>query len=141
MKKIKIIEYALLVLSFIVFIVAFLNIKTVDSPMLNVYLGWTYALIAIAVVAALGFPLVKAFGNKKSLRNLLILIVGAVVLVGGVYLLAPGNIIEVNKTVEAGTFKFSDAALILTYIFLGAAIVSLIWSVVHQAVGKNKFQK
>jgi len=141
MKKIKLIEYALLVLSFIVFIIAFVNIKSVDSPMLNVYLGWTYALIAIALVAALGFPLVKAVQDKKSLRNLLLLVVGAVVLVGGVYLLAPGKAIDVNTTVDAGTFKFSDAALFLTYIFLGASIIALLWSVIHQATGKNKFQK
>lgn len=141
MKKIKIIEYALLVLSFIVFIIAFVNITSVDSPMLDVYLGWTYALIAIALVGAVGFPLVKALGNKKSLRNLIILIVGAVVLVGGVYILAPGNEIAVNTTVDAGTFKFSDAALLLTYIFLAASIIALVWSVIHQAAGKNKFQK
>lgn len=141
MKKIKIIEYALLVLSFIVFIIAFVNITSVDSPMLDVYLGWTYALIAIALVAAVGFPLVKALGNRKSLRNLVILIVGAVVLVCGVYLLAPGKAIDVNTTVDAATFKFSDAALFLTYIFLAASVVALIWGVVHQAAGKNKFQK
>jgi len=133
MKVIKYIEYALLILSLILFIVAFSVIETVDSPMLNVFLGWTYLLIAAALIFTLGFPLANAFKDKKSLKKLVALIVAVVVIFGGAYLIAPGNAIEVNTATTAGTFKFADAALYICYLFVAGALVSLIWSAIRKA--------
>ena len=134
MKVIKYIEYALLVLSLVLFIIAFSAIQTVDSPMLNVFLGWAYILLAVALVFTLGFPLVNAFKDKKSLKKLIILIVGAVVIFGGAYLIAPGNPINVNTAVDESTFKFADAALFICYLFVAAAAVALIWSGIRKSI-------
>ena len=128
MKVIKYIEYALLVLSLVLFIIAFSAIQTVDSPMLNVFLGWAYILVAVALIFTLGFPLVNAFKDKKSLIKLIVLVVGAVVIFGGAYLIAPGNPISVNTNVDEGTFKFADAAIYICYLFVAGAAVALIWS-------------
>jgi len=134
MKVIKYVEYALLVLSLILFVIAFSAIQTVDSPMLNVFLGWAYLLIAAALVFTLGFPLANAFKDKKSLMKLVAFVVAVVVIFGGAYLIAPGNAINVNTAADAATFKFADAALYICYLFVAGAIVALIWSGIRKAI-------
>jgi hypothetical protein len=135
-KTMKFVEILLLVISVVVFVLAMLLVKGIDSPMLDGYLGWTYILIAIALVFTLGFPLIGAFKNKKSLLKLILLIVAVVVVFGGAYLLAPGNAINVNTEASAGTFKFADAALYIVYLFVAAAFIALIWGAVHKAIKK-----
>ena len=133
MKVIKYIEYALLVLSLVLFVVAFTAIETVDSPMLNVFLGWAYLLIAASVIFTLGFPLVNAFKDKKSLLKLIVLVVAVVVIFGGAYLIAPGDAIAVNTATDAAGFKFADAALYICYLFVAGAVAALIFSAVRKA--------
>ncbi|MCQ2137141.1 MAG: hypothetical protein MJY60_00385 [Bacteroidales bacterium] len=135
MKIWKYIEYILLVLSLIIFIVFFVvNPTTQDAPMLDGYLGWAYILLAITLILALGFPLIRAFKSKKGIIGLLALIIGVVVICGGVYMLAPGTAIDVNTETTAQTFKFTDAALYLTYLFIGASVVAVIWSIIRSAI-------
>ena len=136
MKKLKVVEYALLALSAVVFVIAVTTIKGEDSPTLDLYMGWAYALIAVAIAATIGFPLVKAFKNKKSLVKLLILCAAVVVVFGGAYLLAPGKPIEMNAQVSPGDFKFADTALYIAYLFVGAAIAALLWSGVRKSLKK-----
>ena len=136
MKKLKVIEYALLALSFVVFVIAFVTVTGTESATLDLYLGWVYALIAVALVATLGFPLVKAFKNKKSLVKLLVLIGAVVVIFGGAYLIAPGKEIAINQEVTAGTLKFADTALYIVYLFVAAAVAALIWGGVRNAIKK-----
>ncbi len=135
MKIWKYIEYILLVLSLIIFIVFFVvNPTTQDAPMLDGYLGWAYILLAITLILALGFPLIRAFKSKKGIIGLLALIIGVVVICGGVYMLAPGTAIDVNTETTAQTFKFTDAALYLTYLFIGASVLAVIWSIIRSAI-------
>ena len=135
MKIWKYIEYILLVLSLIIFIVFFVvNPTTQDAPMLDGYLGWSYILLAITLILALGFPLIRAFKSKKGIIGLLALIIGVVVICGGVYMLAPGTAIDVNTETTVQTFKFTDAALYLTYLFIGASVVAVIWSIIRSAI-------
>ncbi|MBQ0024144.1 MAG: hypothetical protein KBT00_00255 [Bacteroidales bacterium] len=134
MKLLKYIEYALLIISLIVFVIGLTTISTESSPALNIYLVWTYILVAAALIFTIGFPLVKAFSDKKSLKKLIILVVAAIVVFGGIYLIAPGKAIDVNTVVSEGTFKFADAALYICYLFVGASVVALIWSAAHKAI-------
>ncbi len=136
MKFIKYIEYALLAISLVLFILAMTSIVTVDSPMLNVILGWTYVLVAISLLFTLGFPLVNAFKDKKSLIKLIVFAVAVVVIVGGAYLIAPGNAVAVNTTVTDATFKFTDAALFITYLFVAGAFCALVWSGIRKVINK-----
>ena len=138
MKIWKYIEYVLLILSLIIFIVFFVvNPTTTDSKMLDGYLGWAYILLAAALCLALVFPILNAFKSKKGIIGLLALIVGVVVVCGGIYLIAPGSPIEVNKAVDASTLKFTDAALYLTYLFIGASLVAVIWGIIRSAIAKR----
>lgn len=135
MKIWKYIEYVLLILSLIIFIVFFVvNPTTTESRMLDGYLGWAYILIGAAVLLALVFPILNAFKSKKGIIGLLALIVGVVVVCGLIYMIAPGSPVEVNKAVDAGTLKFTDAALYLTYLFIAASVVAVIWGIVRSAI-------
>lgn len=136
MKVFKYIEYALLAISLVLFVIAMPSIVTVDSPMLNVTLGWAYVLVAISLIFTLGFPLVHAFTDKKSLVKLIALVVAVVVIVGGAYLIAPGNPVNVNTNVTEATFKFTDAALFICYLFVATALVVLVWSGVRKVINK-----
>ena len=136
MKKLKIVEIVLLAVSVLVFILAFVGIKHIDSPMLNLYLGWVYVLMACALVATLAFPLMNAFKNKKSLYKLLILIAAVVVILGGAYLIAPGSPVEMNNEVPASQFKFADTALYIVYLFVAGAFCALVWSGIRKAIKK-----
>ena len=136
MKRMKIVEIALLVISVVVFIIAFVGIKNIDSPMLNMYLGWVYILMACALIATLAFPLANAFKNKKSLIKLLVLIAAVVVIFGGAYLIAPGSPVEMNNEVPVSQFKFADTALYIVYLFVVAAFVALLWSGIRKAIKK-----
>ena len=135
MKIWKYIEYVLLILSLIIFIVFFVvNPTSTESPMLDGYLGWAYVLLGISLVLALGFPLLKAFKSKKGIIGLLALIIGVVVVCGVIYLIAPGNEIPVNTVVDKSVFKFTDAALYLTYLFIAASAVAVVWGIIRSAI-------
>ena len=138
MKIWKYIEYVLLILSLIIFIVFFVvNPTTTDSAMLDGYLGWAYILLAISLILALGFPLIRAFKSKKGIIGLVALVLGVVVVCGGIYMLAPGNAIDVNTVVSPATFKFTDAALYLTYLFIAASVVAVLWGIIRSAINSK----
>lgn len=137
MKGTKLMEYALLVLSLIAFLIVFIaSPETTESGALDTYMVWVYILLVACIVLAVGFPLVKAFTTKGGLKKLLIYLVAAVVIIGGCYVLAPGDVINVNTQATEGTFKFADAALYITYIFLCGSIVALVWGSVRNALKK-----
>ena len=134
----KILELILFVVSLVLFGIVFANSpKTTDAACLNPFLYWIYALVCLALCVTLLFPLVGAFKSKKKFLRLIILIVAVVVIVGGAWLLAPGSAIDVNASkVAAGTFKFADMVLYVTYLVVCGAIVTLIWSAIRNAVKK-----
>lgn len=134
----KILELILFVVSLVLFCIVFVNSpKTTDAACLNPFLYWIYALVCLALCVTLLFPLVGAFKSKKKFLRLIILIVAVVVIVGGAWLLAPGSAIDVNASkVAAGTFKFADMVLFVTYLVVCGAIVTLIWSAIRNAVKK-----
>ena len=134
----KILELILFVVSLVLFCIVFINSpKTADAACLDPFLYWIYALLVLALCVTLLFPLVGAFKSKKKLIRLITLVLAVVVIVGGAWLLAPGTPIDVNASkVEAGTFKFADAVLYVTYLVVCAAVVSLIWSAIRNAVKK-----
>jgi len=134
MKYLKYIQYLLFAISIVLLVVFYLTqTGSTTDKILDVNLFWAYALIGIGAVLALIFPLAKAFKTKKGIITLLILIAGVVVVIGGCYLLAPGTPIEINKEVSAATFKFTDTALYVTYVFFAASIIALLWSAVRNS--------
>ena len=134
----RILELILFVVSLVLFGIVFAKSpKTTDAACLNPFLYWIYALLVLALCVTLLFPLVGAFKSKKKFLRLIILILAVVVIVGGAWLLAPGSAIDVNASkVAAGTFKFADMVLYVTYLVICGAIVTLIWSAVRNALKK-----
>ncbi len=134
MKYLKYIQYLLFAISIVLLAVFYLTqTGSTTDKILDVNLFWAYALIGIGAALALFFPLTKAFKSKKGIITLLIVIAGVVVVIGGCYLLAPGNPIEINQEVSAATFKFTDTALYVTYVFVAASIVALLWSAIRNS--------
>lgn len=136
-KTMKFVEVALLLASAVLFVFAILKVKSQESPMLDTYLGWTYILLGIALIFTIGFPLIRAFKDGKSLLKLLLIILGVVVICGGAYLLASGKPVETNVAdVTEGTFKFADATLYVCYLLVVGAFVSLIWGGLRNSLKK-----
>jgi TRAP-type C4-dicarboxylate transport system permease small subunit len=134
MKYLKYIQYLLFAISIVLLAVFYLTqTGSMTDKILDINLFWAYALIGIGAALALIFPLAKAFKTKKGFITLLILIAGVVVVIGGCYLLAPGTPIEINQEVSAATFKFTDTALYVTYVFVAASILALLWSAIRNS--------
>jgi len=138
MKLARILELILLGISAVLLVTFFvMPHDTASDPIVNTYLYWTYCLFAVAVVLLIVLQLAKTFSTKKGAIGFVVLIIGIAVLVGISFLLAPGG--EVNTSVEytESVSKFSDAALILTYILGGGAILALLWSIVKNAISNR----
>lgn len=134
----RILELILLGISAVLLVTFFvMPHDTASDPIVNTYLYWTYCLFAVAVVLLIVLQLAKTFSTKKGAIGFVVLIIGIAVLVGISFLLAPGG--EVNTSVEytESVSKFSDAALILTYILGGGAILALLWSIVKNAISNR----
>ena len=133
----KILELILFLVSLALFVVVLVSKPTgIDSGSLDTFLYWIYVLVLFAICVTLLFPLVAAFKDKKKLLRLVILIVAVVVIVGGAWLIAPGKAIETNQITKPRDFKLADTVLFVSYLMVGAAIVSLIWSAIRNAVKK-----
>jgi len=138
MKLAKFLEIILLGLSAILFVVFFVSPHSAASdPIIDTYLIWAYVLFFVALVVLLGFLLSKTFSTKKGIINFLLLLVGVVVLVGISYILAPGGEVNTSVAYTEQVSKLSDAALILTYILGGGALVALVGSTIMNSI-KNR---
>ncbi|MBR7026621.1 MAG: hypothetical protein IKI13_03495 [Bacteroidales bacterium] len=109
---------------------------TASDPIVNTYLYWTYILFFVALALLVIFQLIQIFSSKRGIINFLLLIVGIAILVGLSFVLAKGGPVNTSVAYTESVSKFSDAALILTYILGGAAIVALLWSVIKNAFTK-----
>ncbi|MCF0178082.1 MAG: hypothetical protein HUJ90_05600 [Bacteroidales bacterium] len=138
MKLARILKWLLLGISVALLVVFFVSPHdTVADPMVDTFLYWVYALVFAALIVLIAFLLIKTFSSKKGILNFLLLIVGIVVLVGGVYFLAPGGEVATTASYTEGVSKFSDAALYLVYVMVAGTIVALVGSGIVNAV-KNR---
>jgi hypothetical protein len=87
----------------------------------------SYVLIGLCAVAAIGLPLIQAVGNPKSLKKIGISVGGLVVLLFVCYALA-GDDTFGNKEVTASASKWVGAGLLMFYVLLVGAIVSIIYT-------------
>jgi hypothetical protein len=102
----------------------------------DVLLRYTYFLLIAAVVILLGLALIMAAkNNPKSLIRALIILVGIAIVVGIAYALAPGtHAANVREQPSTSLLKLTDTWLILVYILGGAAIVSILFGVIRNAI-------
>jgi hypothetical protein len=137
MKLARILELILLGISAVLLVLFFTSPHdTASDPIVNTYLYWTYILFFVALALLVIFQLIQIFSSKRGIINFLLLIVGIAILVGLSFVLAKGGPVNTSVAYTESVSKFSDAALILTYILGGAAIVALLWSVIKNAFTK-----
>ncbi|MBR0533144.1 MAG: hypothetical protein IJK19_00440 [Bacteroidales bacterium] len=133
----RILELILLGISAVLLVLFFTSPHdTASDPIVNTYLYWTYILFFVALALLVIFQLIQIFSSKRGIINFLLLIVGIAILVGLSFVLAKGGPVNTSVAYTESVSKFSDAALILTYILGGAAIVALLWSVIKNAFTK-----
>ena len=104
----------------------------------NLLLRYSYFLLIAAVVVLLGLAIIQtARNNPKGLLKALCVIVGVAALVAIAYALASSDpIVSLKKQPDAGTLKLTDTIMKLTYILGGAAILSIIFGVIRNAINK-----
>lgn len=138
MKLAKILEYVLLALSAILTVVFFVMPHDVASdPIVNIFIYFTYALLAVAAACTLIFWAKNTFSSKKGILNFLLLIVGVAVVVGGSYLLAPGGEVATSAEYTETISKLSDTIIFVVYFLVAGAILALVGTSVFNAI-KNR---
>ena len=102
----------------------------------NLLLRYSYFLLIAAVVILLGLAIIQtAKNNPKGLLKALCVIVGIAALVAVAYALASGYpIVSLKSQPSASTLKLTDTIMVLVYILGGAAILSIIFGVIRNAI-------
>lgn len=127
---IKILSYVLLLVGIVLScLVLFGDVKMGQNEgVVDPLLYWAYVLVGVGLLGAIIGSIVSIIDNPKGLKKSILTLVGVIVVIGIAYLLAPGTpavgLVGIEPT-EA-TLKMTDTLLNLTYILLGAAILSII---------------
>jgi len=145
-KIVTIVLWVLLLISAVLIISLMVNIdeaNETDPTMLswvNTNVIWAYILVAFAAAVAIIAALFHTVTDKKAAKQGIISIVflGSVILIS--YLLASPDIpqfLGVDKfindgTLNAGVAKMVDTGLYATYILLGLAVLSIVFSSVNR---------
>ncbi len=139
-KVVKYISWALLIIGVVICVLGFaIGFDTNNAAFVDTLLYFGYIMVAVSILAILALLIYNgAVGNPKGLLKSIIVIVAAVVIIGGVYLLAPGNTPVGYHGVDQTTsiLKLTDTILILTYAFVGCTILAIIISAIINAVRK-----
>lgn len=143
-KIIKWILLALMVLSLgVVGWVCLYGFETNNAIAVDILFYWVYVILGIAIFSIIlvgGIISVKI--DKKFLWKTLGLLAGAVVLVGVVYLVSPGSpALGMLEQPDAATLKLTDTLLNLTYLIIGATVLSMIVGEIIVSVYNKKLAK
>ncbi len=136
----KYISWALLIIGAAIAVLGFvLGFEENDAALVDTLLYFGYCMVgaAIAIIVLLGIVL-SAQNNPKGLLKTAIVIIAAAVVIGVAYVLAPGDAPVGYHGVEQtqSLLKLTDTILILTYAFVGVAIVSILFGVVLNIIRK-----
>lgn len=113
----------------------------------NTILYGTYFMVVIAILALFTVIfIITGLNNPKSLVSILIGVIVIAALVIGAWMMAPGTPIHGPEYYQAlgpdakvpseGDLKLTDAVLYLTYLLVGATVVSLVTSWIVGAIRK-----
>ncbi len=106
---------------------------TMEEPVITeTFLRWAYIMAVGAAAATLIFSVVNMILNPKSIKQTIIGIVGAAVLIVIAYALSSDQILSMPGYDGTGnepiTLKWAGTALYATYILAGLAILSIVYS-------------
>ncbi len=136
-KVIKVILLCFLLISVVVALYA--AIKGFNDLSVDLLFYWTYAMIAVAVLAIVFVAGAIGIKNdKKFLWKLLAIAGGTVVVCAAVYFLSPGApAVGLAQQPSDITLKLTDTVLNLTYLISAAAILAVVVGEVCKAI-RNK---
>lgn len=136
-KVIKVILLCFLLISVVVALHA--AIKGFNDASVDLLFYWTYAMIAMAVLAIVFVAGAIGIKNdKKFLWKLLIIVGGAAVVCAIVYVLSPGApAIGLAQQPSSSTLKLTDTVLNLTYVVGVAAVITVIVGEIYKGI-RNK---
>lgn len=123
----------------IVLIGVIMGFDASNAVAIDLMLYWSYALIGIALCAIVVLGLFLAAKNDvNQLKTIGIVVGGGLLLVLIAWLLAPASapLAYNGPAVTHSDLKLTDTVLNLTYITCGAAIVSIAFSAIWNAVRK-----
>ncbi len=129
-KIIKYVSLALLLIGVIVVAVgALMGFDENNALAVDILFYWAYAIVGIAIAAIIGIgSYIAAINNPKGLVRSGLVVLAAAVVIGVVYLIAPGNeaIGYYGSPVSDLTLKLTDTVLLLTYAACAAAVLAII---------------
>ena len=101
-----------------------------DSPLIEIGLYLAYALIAVAAISSIAFPIIQTFGNLKKAKSGLIgfgILVAVLVIA---YVLSPAETgpFYDKMNVSPNTSKLIGGGLLATYIIFAGVIVSILYA-------------
>jgi hypothetical protein len=100
--------------------------------LLDIGLYAFYVFLAVAVIAAIVFPIINAIKTPAALLRSLVGVGALLVLFGISYALSSGDV-GAGSTVTSGESKLIGAGLIMFYISLLLAILAVVYSEVTKA--------
>lgn len=104
--------------------------------MLDFGLYTFYALLVIAVVVAIVFPIITSLSNPRSLVGAGVGILAFVILFAISYAVADSNISNaaISAGLDGSTVKLIGAGLLMFYIVLVLSVLALIYSEISKAL-------
>jgi len=123
----------------IVLLGVIMGFESSDAVAIDMMLYWSYALIGIALCAIVVLGLFLAAKNDvNQLKSIGIVVGGGLALVLIAWLLAPASapLAYNGPAVTDGDLKLTDTVLNLTYIACCAAVASIVFSAIWNAVRK-----
>ena len=134
----KIIGWVLGILGIVLGIWCLTKGEASNEGPVNLLLRYSYFLLIAAVVVLLGLAIIQtARNNPKGLLKALCVIVGVAALVAIAYALASGDpAVSVKNQPSATWLKLTDTIMLLVYILGGAAILSILFGVIRNAINK-----
>lgn len=136
-KIIKYLALALLVIGAALTVWGYVAGFTADGKEVDTLLIWAYIMVGVGIaVAVLGSLFASVSNNPKVLLKLLGGAVVCAVLIGGAYLLASGDPLpnHMGTAPAETTLKLTDTILNLTYLACIVAVVSVIGSLIWDAI-------
>lgn len=126
----------------VLWVVASLSVLVLLGYLFNVisldfFLGWSYVLVITSTIAVLFYPVIQLFTSFKAFKNFAMIVVIFGVLVLAAYGLADDTPIasltmDADELPSAGTLKFADAGIYLSYFLMAIAVVGIIYSEVSK---------
>jgi len=122
MKYFKYFAWLLTGISVIVIIVFFSN----TMKHLELYLIWSYILLGVAILAAVGLPLIYMIQNPQMLKKTVLFVGLLGIVIALAYVLASSSPVDVkDANPTPAQLKFTDTGIISMYILLIVAVLSI----------------